>query len=258
MATPSMQQHVSDRTEAFARDGHVYLPQFINGDALVELQHNLDRYIRDVVPGLPATHAFFEDRDDPSTLKQMQFMQDEDAFFADLMRSDLFLETAKTLLGDDAVPQSAEYFNKPPGTGKATPPHQDGYYFCLVPNNAITFWIALDAIDEDNGCLRYVTGSREAGVRPHGASQVLGFSQGIQDWGPADEAREMACPVQPGDVLVHHSLTVHRADANTSDRQRRVIGLVYYAASAQADPTLQQNYEDSLAAQHAGMGITAS
>lgn len=258
MSTAVDQQQLSDWTDAFARDGHICLPQFLAGDALEELQDNLDRYIRDVVPGLPATHAFYENREDPATLKQMQYMQDEDSFFAELIRRDCFVEVAKSFLGENVITQGAEYFNKPAGLGKATPPHQDGYYFCLVPNKAVTFWIALDVVDEENGCLGYVTGSHNSGVRPHGASQILGFSQGVQDWGPADEARETKCILQPGDVLVHHSLTIHRADANTSDRSRRAMGLVYFAESAQVDPTLQQNYKDSLTSQHADMGIATT
>ncbi len=159
MSTAVDQQQLSDWTDAFARDGHICLPQFLAGDALEELQDNLDRYIRDVVPGLPATHAFYENREDPATLKQMQYMQDEDSFFAELIRRDCFVDVAKSFLGENVITQGAEYFNKPAGLGKATPPHQDGYYFCLVPNKAVTFWIALDVVDEENGCLRYVTGS---------------------------------------------------------------------------------------------------
>ena len=252
------QQQIADWTETFARDGFVSMPGYLSGEAFDELRDNLARYIRDVVPRLPPTHAFFETPGDHATLKQMQHMQDEDPFFADLIRRDCFVELAKSFLGDDVVTQGAEYFNKPPGLGKATPPHQDGYYFCLVPNQAVTFWIALDDVDEENGCLRYVRGSHRDGVRPHGASQVLGFSQGLQDWGPADEERETMCILKPGDVLAHHPLTVHRADANTSARSRRAMGLVYFAAGAQVDPAAQQRYQESLTQQHAGMGIGRS
>ena len=61
--------------------------------------------------------------------------------------------------------------------------------------------------------------------------------------------------LEPGDVLAHHSLTIHRADANHSDRSRRALGLVYFGKSAQVDPAAQQRYQDSVKQQHAGMGI---
>jgi len=252
------QQQLSQWADDFSRDGHVYLENYFEGAAFDDLSQNIERYIRDVVPRLPATHAFFENPDDPATLKQMQHMQEEDSYFYDLIRRDDLLTIASALLDDDAVPQGAEYFNKPAGIGTATPPHQDGYYFCLVPNNAVTFWIALDFVNEENGCLRYVSGSHRDGVRPHGASKVLGFSQGLQDWGPADEQRETISCLAPGDVLVHHSLTVHRAEANTSNRSRRALGLVYFGKEAKVDRGAQQNYETSLNQQHTEMGVVKS
>jgi ectoine hydroxylase-related dioxygenase (phytanoyl-CoA dioxygenase family) len=41
--------------------------------------------------------------------------------------------------------------------------------------------------------------------------------------------------LSPGDAVIHHSLTIHRTEPNTSDRLRRAIGLVYFAASAAED-----------------------
>lgn len=239
----------------FEQDGYVVLPEFFAGAAFEELQENLARYIRDVVPSLPASKAFFENPGDPATLKQMQYMQDHDQYFADLLHGSEQRRLAESLLGEPVIPQGAEFFNKPPRIGKVTPPHQDGYYFCLVPNRAVTLWIALEAVDQENGCLRYVAGSHRDGVRPHGSSNVLGFSQGLADWGPNDEAREVMQPLQAGDMLAHHSLTVHRADANTSDRTRRALGLVYYGESAQVDPQAQQRYKDSMALQHESLGV---
>jgi len=42
--------------------------------------------------------------------------------------------TRQALLEGKLIPQSIQLFNKPPRKGTATPPHQDGFYYCLVPN----------------------------------------------------------------------------------------------------------------------------
>lgn len=42
-------------------------------------------------------------------------------------------------------------------------------------------------------------------------------------------------PVKAGDVLAHHCLTIHRADANESPRSRVALGLVYYRADVVED-----------------------
>ena len=63
-----------------------------------------------------------------------------------------------------------EWFNKPPLSTAGTPPHQDNYYFCLNPCNVLTIWMALDVVDDENACMRYVAGSHLEGVRPHARS----------------------------------------------------------------------------------------
>ena len=47
------------------------------------------------------------------------------------------------------------------------------------PNHALTLWLALDRVDEENGCVRDLPGSHAQGMRPHRSSGILGFSQGI-------------------------------------------------------------------------------
>ncbi len=148
-----------------------------------------------------------------------------------------------------------QYFNKPAKIGKATPPHQDGYYFMLEPCEAVTMWLALDDVDEENGCVRYIKGSNHKGMRPHGRTQTLGFSQGIQDYGEADLADEIAFPAKSGDLLAHHAMTIHRADANTSEsRSRRALGFIYYSERAKEDKAAHAAYQEKLAREMAEAG----
>jgi len=60
-----------------------------------------------------------------------------------------------------------QWFNKPAKMGTETPPHQDGFYFMLEPNHAVTMWLALDVADAENGCMRYIPRSHLGGIRPH-------------------------------------------------------------------------------------------
>ena len=95
----------------------------------------------------------------------------------------------------------------------------------LEPSEALTFWIALDEVDEENGCIRYLPGSHLQGYRPHAMSNVMGFSRGVTDYGDADRAAEHAIVASPGDLVIHHCMIVHRADPNPSDRWRRALGM---------------------------------
>ncbi len=234
--------------ETFRRDGYVLFQQFVSGDELYGLQGNVARFIDEVLPSLPSEHVFYEDKDDASTLKQIQQMGEYDPYFGRWMNEGPFREVAELLLGGPVVPKNMQYFNKPPRIGKPTPPHQDGYYFMLDPCEAVTMWFALDDVDSENGCVRYVCGSHLQGMRSHSRTTTLGFSQGITDY-PTDndKAREVAMPAHPGDLLVHHALTIHRAEGNNSQtRSRQALGFIYYSESAQQDKAAHHAYQENL------------
>ncbi len=236
--------HTAELKADFDRDGFVAVRGFLSGGALATLTREVDRYIEQVVPTLGRDAKMFETIGDPRTLKHLVRMT-EDRFFAELLDDARITALAGALLADGAVPRELQWFNKPPHVGRPTPPHQDGHYFMLEPNEAVTAWLALDPVDERNGCMRYIAGSHRQPIRPHQRTQTVGFSQGIT-YGPDDFATEIAVTAQPGDLLVHHSLTIHRADANRSGRHRRSLGLVYFAARAKQESQRLAAYQDTL------------
>ena len=245
---PELRIDESAAKGSFERDGYVQLTGFFDSQEMAEVEENLQRYIREVIPQVPETEVYYEEKGRPDTLKQLQRLHEYDAFFEKLFVGNRGQGLAAMLLGGPVVPKNIQYFNKPPGIGKPTPPHQDGYYFMLVPCEAITLWIALENVDEENGCVRYVTGSHRIGLRSHRLTDTLGFSQGIPDYGTAyDREHEVALRAAPGDLLAHHAVTVHRADGNRSaSRTRRALGMVYFRADAKEDAVAQAAYQKRL------------
>ena len=239
----------TELVRSFQTDGFVAMHQFVSGEELTELLAHVDRFIRDIVPQLPPEQVFYEDKDNPATLKQIQRMGDHDPWFRELFTDGRFREVAECLLNGPVMPKNMQYFNKPPGVGQPTPPHQDGYYFMLDPCDAVTMWFALDDVDEENGCVRYVRGSHRRGMRDHARTKTLGFSQGIVDYPTGhDREAETAFPANPGDVLIHDAMTIHRADGNKSaGRARRALGFIYYSERAREDAEAHATYQRRLA-----------
>ena len=188
----------------------------------------------------------------------MQFMQ-VDPFFREYTRHHKWKTLAETLVGEAALCESPEWFNKPPGVEHPTPPHQDNYYFNLKPPNVVTIWLALDDVDDENGCLRYLPRSHLRGFRPHGRSNVLGFSQGITDFGPDDEQAERKIHLHPGDAVAHHGMTIHRAEPNRSqNRTRRAFAMVFKGVSCGRDEASFARYQDAVKKQHEQLGLKTS
>jgi len=230
----------------FNRDGYVSVRAFYDVKELGEIEQVLDDFTTIRLSSLSPEHVYFEDKNNPASLKQIQKLHEHESFFWKLMY-DRPLALAEELLGESVVGKNLQYFNKPPGLGKATPPHQDSYYFMIEPCRALTMWLALDKADEGNGCVRYVRGSHIQGLRPHARTETLGFSQGISNYGDEDLKNERPCIVSPGDLLAHHALTIHRADRNQSDsRSRRALGFVFYGESAKEDAVAHAKYQRKL------------
>jgi phytanoyl-CoA hydroxylase len=231
----------------FEEDGFIAVPGFCDTEELQGIESALATFIAEIVPSLPVEQVFYEDKNDLSTLKQIQRMHEHDEFFASFMESSP-KALADELLGEPVIAKNLQYFNKPPSIGQATPAHQDGHYFMLRPCRAVTMWMALDPVDEENGCVRYLRGSHRDDLRPHGRTQTLGFSQGLVDYGKNETREEVPCPSNPGDLLAHHALTIHRADANLSPtRSRRALGFIFYGESTRENPEAHDAYQRWLA-----------
>lgn len=232
--------------EDFLSHGWCSARGVLDSQSVGDARENVARYVSDVVPEIDSSFTYFEDRERPETLKQMQMMHEHDGWFAALAAKGPIPLLAELLLGEPVVLKNVQYFSKPPRESRPTPPHQDGRYFMIEPMRAVALWLALDPVDKSNGCVRYVSGSHWLPLRSHARTDVLGFSQGITDFGAEDREREYACTAAPGDVLAHHAGTIHRADANMSDSFRRAIGFVYYGTSAQEDTERHAAYQRSL------------
>ena len=115
--------------QKFDRDGYVPIYSFFDKNKIQEIKNELDRYISTIAPTLPNHHVFYEDKSDKSTIKNLQQMFTYDEYFKELIEESKIQQVASAILEEKAIPKNLQYFNKPAGVGKPTPPHQDGYYF---------------------------------------------------------------------------------------------------------------------------------
>lgn len=239
----------------FDDDGFLVLRNFLTAEEVEAIGAGWRRFERDIAPTLDKRQVMYENYDDASTIKQSNALHLEPGL-GELRHGGKIHDLAVALIGP-VTPQHVEYFDKPPGKNHPTPAHQDGYYFCIRPNLACTMWIPLEPVDESNGALSYVRGSHKLGVREHNASSILGFSQGLAE-DPSALGESVLCAVEPGDILVHHSLTIHSAGPNRSaTRRRRAIGYVFFSASSTRDEEAFARYEAALRRQHQAKGLVA-
>lgn len=126
---------------------------------------------------------------------------------------------------------------KPAKDGGINSWHQDSPYWpILKPMDMITAWVALDDVDDENGCMWMVPGSHKWGDAIKHLHEVipLGFRNLPASY-EGHEVKPVECKVRKGEVHFHHSLTWHGSHKNISDRPRRAIALHYMTAKTRFD-----------------------
>ncbi|MEO6874622.1 MAG: phytanoyl-CoA dioxygenase family protein [Opitutaceae bacterium] len=243
--------------ERYEADGFVVVRGLYADAEFAELKSELDRYVRDIVPNLPKEAAFFDDYTKPETLRKMQSLNRHDPWFDNFLSHGSHVPLLEHFMRDKCSPQGLEWFDKLPYDTNATPAHQDGFYWCRKPNIACGLWIALDPVDQQNGCLWYARGSQKLGVQPHAPSGVLGFSQGLLNFDPK---KVDAVPIElaPGDAVAHSSGTIHWTGINSTPRHRRAIATFCFGASTVRDEEAFARYMNSLKNQLAQRGIAVT
>lgn len=142
-------------------------------------------------------------------------------------------EIATTLLGSSAKFVFDHMILKPAGYGIATPWHQDQAYH--NPNyryTNINFWLPLEDVDVEGGCMHYVRYTHGGTIVPH-RHLIPGVSTSAlvadnQDYWMAN-ATALPCPA--GSVCLHLSYSMHYAAPNTSSRQRRAYIAIFQVDS---------------------------
>jgi phytanoyl-CoA hydroxylase len=117
---------------------------------------------------------------------------------------------------------------KPPHIGREKPWHQDHAYFDLSLNTLVMgVWVALDEATTENGCMIINPGSHRQGP-------VVHFKR--RDWQICDtdvnNKRALAVPLEPGGILIFHSLIHHGTPTNNSGLRRRAVQFHYRPQSA--------------------------
>jgi ectoine hydroxylase-related dioxygenase (phytanoyl-CoA dioxygenase family) len=126
-------------------------------------------------------------------------------------------------------------FAKSPRTPQRTVFHQDWSYFQIDGEKCCIVWIALDPADEENGRMEYIRGSHRWGKV---FAPSIFFAQSVNPNSPYDELPDIegnrdaydivGFDCEPGDVIIHHVMTVHGSGGNKSaDRPRRAMSFRY-------------------------------
>ena len=148
-------------------------------------------------------------------------------FVVELARNPAILDVVEGILGPDILIYAAEFFTKEPHSKHVVTMHQDLTYWGLgAIDGMVTAWVALSPATRASGCMDFVRASHKNPILPHedtfDDNNLLSRGQEIA----VDIAEEdkTAIELAPGEMSLHHGLTIHGSGPNTSDDRR--IGCV--------------------------------
>lgn len=139
---------------------------------------------------------------------------------------------ARQLLGTNARFSFDHSILKPAGKVAATPWHQDEAHNHdpHFHHEQISFWMPLQDVSEENGCMRYIPGSNHGPLLPHGSLDDDPRIHALEC--PTryfDESAAVAQPVPAGWCILHAGRTLHGALPNQTQTDRLAYVLVFRA-----------------------------
>ena len=216
------------QTEAFQRDGAVYLPGLFR-DWVDEIAAGIEQNMRE--PGPYAAENLADDESGRFFDNYCNWRRIP-AFSKVILESSL-AAAASQLMQSHRVQFFHEHvLVKEPGTDKATPWHQDAPYYFVDGQQTLSFWVSIDPVDQST--LRMIAGSHrwEKLVLPTRWLSNEDFYAESDDYLPVpdpdaepDKFDVLEWAMEPGDAVAFHYRTVHGARGNFGKSRRRAFSM---------------------------------
>ncbi|MBD2844198.1 phytanoyl-CoA dioxygenase family protein [Paenibacillus sp. IB182496] len=218
---------VTDEQIAYYREnGFVQVDNMVKPDELAELREALDEAMgasgRNSVQTDKSGGVYF------NVLNQRVNVWRDHGGMARFVLSRRFADAARQLTGSSGMRLFHDHaLFKMPGDSKPTPWHQDAPYWPMNESGGMSIWIALDDVDENNGCMMFVPKSQRIKnlrnvdlAKPHD----IFADEGAKD---VDRNTAVVVPLKAGSCTFHDGMTFHYAHANHTDRPRRALAIIY-------------------------------
>lgn len=148
----------------------------------------------------------------------------------DLVVDPRIVEPVHAILGPDVLCWAASFFDKKPGSQAEVPWHQDGTYWGLTEPRALTAWIAFTPSTSANGGMRLVPNTHLTALPHHrtdNRNSMLPAREQVSSDIPEEQIVDI--DLQPGQMSLHHVMTLHGSLANVSDEPRVGFAVRYIA-----------------------------
>ncbi len=243
MSQPTLRHLTRQQVDQYLLNGHLTVEDALSPDEVNTLAAHTDLIAAGEVGHIPESsiqlEKVFRDGDQQVTdqvlsVRKLGRLAIHDEVMWKHATHPVIVDIVADLLGTDDIKLfSDQLFMKPPALGAAQPWHQDSASWRdIFPMDLVSAWTAIDHAMVENGCLNFAPGTHRWGMMR--APQLAWF---VDDLG-SEGWPIVPAPLRPGSISFHHSLVLHRSDANTSGKRRRGYAVHYMRASSRRDESV--------------------
>lgn len=160
-------------------------------------------------------------------VRRLRQVYDRDIIFKEWMEDKNIRPALEQILNDKVVLALAHHnsiMTKMPHISTQTRWHQDRRYWRYTDDNLVSIWLALGEEYQDNGVLEFIPGSHRMKFDKCQFDEKEYFKE---DYEPNIDLikNKVSTTLHKGDVVIFHSLLLHRANKNDTDKPK--IAFVY-------------------------------
>ncbi len=235
-------QLISEQLAQFHRDGFLVLRDFLDAkscDNILKIaQAHLDAKIepietetgydsRDKAYRTTITDYTSHAKEEQEVVRRLRQVYQRDILFKAWMENEKIRPILQQILDDQVVITTAHHnsiMTKMPFCSTQTRWHQDRRYWRYSDDNLVSVWLALDEEDSTNGVLEFIPGSHKMKFSKDQFDEKEYFLESIEKNKQLIETK-VSTNLYKGDVVLFHSLLLHRANKNSTEKPK--ISFVY-------------------------------
>jgi ectoine hydroxylase-related dioxygenase (phytanoyl-CoA dioxygenase family) len=237
-----------EQVQSVKQQGFLLVPRITSDEEALKIKASLERLFEEKAGwkegayGELATSSDDKEPNSPQILLPVNYAPE-------LHKTECFanaLRIAKQVLGEkaDFILDLAIY--KRPGSGEATPWHQDqAFRDPKFDYHEVTIWVALRDVDANSGCLMFLPESHHGQVLEHRRTNRNGESIALQCCAEFDKSTAVKAEIPLGGCTLHVPKTLHCSTTNASGEPRIVYIMTFGTAPTPAETEVTYAWQDN-------------
>lgn len=216
-----LDQKIDDASVAsYNENGFYIFGGVTDGNGLELLQHESTRL-------WDLANKDFDDKASWNQNALLNGVHKESLLFRDVMYNSQLVDAMTKVIGPNIKAASNQLVYKHPGDTRPYDWHQDNGFGPLDPYTTVSCWMALDDVNEANGCLWVIPGSHKLGRLKHDEERGRERIVAVED-----ESKAVPVILKAGECIFFHGDLLHKSNGNSTDRVRRAYFFRYADADA--------------------------